>query len=256
MLHSIPTVAPPAPCFTLGRAARGPLAVGYAAFGAGHGRPLPHRLLPLNLPVLILDFDTGRALLTGPRTHSSLDGPTTWGTGISAGLTPSGAALLAGMPLSEISGQTAALDLAWASHLVALPSWPARFAWLDAAFSARRGSRWSPSPPVTTAWWHLQRTPRVSDVAAALGLSRRRLERDFRREVGLAPGAVARTARLQRSLTALLHGAVPADAAVTGGFADQSHLTRTMRDLVGLTPAAFRAFVQDVAPPASLPSGA
>ncbi|MFI6072580.1 helix-turn-helix domain-containing protein [Actinoplanes sp. NPDC051343] len=276
MLHSIPAAAPPAPCFTLGRAACGPFTVGYAAFDAS---PLPHRLLPLNFPALILDFDTGRTLLTGPRARSSLDGPTTWGSGISVGLTPAGAATLAGMPISEISGQSVALDLPWASHLAALPSWPARFTWLDTTFTPAPAaapdsrpalgsspdlglnldldphlalpavSRWSPSPAVTAAWWRLQQTPRVRDVAAALGLSRRRLERDFRREIGLSPGAVARTARLQRSLSALLRGAPPAAAALTGGFADQSHLTRTMREAVGLTPAAFRAFVQDVAPP-------
>jgi AraC-like DNA-binding protein len=274
MLHSIPAAAPPAPCFTLGRAARGPFTVGYAAFDAS---PLPHRLLPLNFPALILDFDTGRTLLTGPRAWSSLDGPTTWGSGISVGLTPAGAATLAGKPISEISEQSVALDLPWASHLAALPSWPARFTWLDTIFTPAPAaapdsrpalgsspdlglnldphlalpavSRWSPSPAVTAAWWRLQQTPRVRDVAAALGLSRRRLERDFRREIGLSPGAVARTARLQRSLSALLRGAPPAAAALTGGFADQSHLTRTMREAVGLTPAAFRAFVQDVAPP-------
>jgi AraC-like DNA-binding protein len=267
MLHSIPVVAPAAPCFTLGRTARGPLTVGYAAFGSD--RPLAHRLLPLNFPVLILDFDRGDALLTGPRARSSLSGPTTWGRGVSIGLTLLGAATVGHMPLSEISGQSVAVDLSWSHQLAALPSWAARFAWLDAVFGsvpaarggslpvAGRSAEWGPSAQVTEAWRRLQHTPgaRVSDVAAALGLTRRRLERDFRREIGLPPGAVARTARLQRSLTALLRGAAPAAAAAAGGFADQPHLTRTMRELVGLTPAAFRAFVQDVAPRNSLPSG-
>jgi len=272
MLHSIPAVAPSAPCFTRARAAAGPFTIGYAAFEAGDGHPVPHLLLPQNFPVLILDFDTGRALLTGPRAASASAGATTWGRGVSVGLTPGGAALLAEMPISEISGRTVEVDLSWATHLAELPSWAARFAWLDtrfsprgdarfsprgdARFSLRGDARWSPSEVVTTAWWRLQRTPRVSDVATALGVPRRRLERDFRRQIGLAPGSVARTARLQRSLTALLRGAPPAAAAVTGGFADQPHLTRTMRDLVGLTPAAFRAFVQDLTPARSVPSGA
>jgi AraC-like DNA-binding protein len=350
MLHSIPLTTPAAPCFTLGRAARGVFTVGYAAFSSGDGRPLAHRLLPLNFPVLILDFESGAALLTGPRPHASLDGPTSWAHGISIGLTPVGAAALAGLPMSEISGQTAEVDLSWASTLAALPSWTARSAWLDAVFScvssraetieqpgsvgdagpgfdrlsavrrragtvgrpgsvggAGRGSvgvaagscragtigqpgsaggaqfvgrgepasdagpgvigrgemagdpslalladaRWRPSARVTAAWWRLQRpAARVADVATGVGLTRRRLERDFRREIGLSPGAVARTARLQRSISGLLRGDPPSAAAVAGGFADQSHLTRTMHSAVGLTPAAFRAFVQDVAPPA------
>jgi AraC-like DNA-binding protein len=264
MLHSIPAVAPSAPCFTLGRAAHGRLAVGYAAFGSGSGRPVAHRLLPLTFPVLILDFDSGRALLTGPRTRSSVDGSLTWTRGISVGLTPSGAARLAGMPLSEISGQTRFLYADWPSRLAAQPSWEARFAWLDNVFAtdpthdsvALGDSRWCPSAAVLAAWWHLQRAPRVSAVADALGLTRRRLERDFHREIGLSPGEVARTARLQRSLVGLARGEPPAVAAATGGYADQSHLTRTMRDLVGLTPAAFRAFLQDVAPGAPLTSRA
>jgi AraC-like DNA-binding protein len=272
MLHSIPAGAPFTPCFTLGRAARGPFTVGYAAFASGDGRPLEHRLLPLTLPVLILDFDTGAALLTGPRTRASLDGPTSWTRGVSIGLTLVGAAALSRMPLSEISGQTVPLAIPWASRLADLPSWSARFAWLDAVFrptaaqppaAAARGypsvaapGRWQPSAAVTEAWWCLQTASRVADVAAALGLTRRHLERAFHRDLGLSPGAVSRTARLQRSLTALLHGGRPSAAAQSGGFADQPHLTRTMRDLVGLTPAAFRALVQDAAPQAHLPSGA
>jgi transcriptional regulator GlxA family with amidase domain len=109
---------------------------------------------------------------------------------------------------------------------------------------------------VTEAWWRLQTASRVADVATALGLTRRHLERAFHRELGLSPGAVSRTARLQRSLTALVHGTSLSAAAHSGGFADQPHLTRTMRDLVGLTPATFRALVQDATPQAPLPSGA
>jgi AraC-like DNA-binding protein len=248
MLHSIPARMPSAPCFTRARSAYGPWAVGYAAFASGDGRPVEHRLLPVNFPVLILDFDSGSALLTGPRSCASIDGPTSWTRGVSVGLTPLGAAALADMPLSEISGQTVPLKLSWASQ----PS----FSWLDAAFAVLPNSRWSPSRTVTLAWWRLQKASRVSDVAASLGVTRRRLERDFRRELGLTPGAVCRTARLQRSLTALLGGATLSAAAHRGGFADQPHLTRTMRESVGLTPGAFRALVQDVAPGSSLPSKA
>jgi AraC-like DNA-binding protein len=293
---------------------------GYAAFGSGDGRAVAHRLLPLNFPVLIVDFTEGRTLLTGPRVRASADGMTTWGSGVSIGLTPLGAMMVSGCPLSEIFGQIISLDLSWAPRLAALPSWADRFAWLDSAFSvptgagparggragagaawddgafagaawgggafaeaawgggalagaawgsgvgagvsgrggagarasgrggAFAGSRWA---SVNAAWWRLQRGARVASVAAALGSTRRGLERDFRREFGISPGAVARIARLQRSLTALLGGASPAAAAAAGDFADQPHLTRTMRDAVGLTPATFRRLVQDVSPPMS-----
>jgi methylphosphotriester-DNA--protein-cysteine methyltransferase len=43
--------------------------------------------------------------------------------------------------------------------------------------------------------------------------------------------------RLRRAAEALQAGQSPADAASTAGFADQAHLTRQMREMIGLTPA-------------------
>jgi len=40
-------------------------------------------------------------------------------------------------------------------------------------------------------------------------------------------------------------GQLPADAAITAGFADQAHLTRRMREMVGLTPAAVLPVLRD-----------
>jgi AraC-like DNA-binding protein len=45
-------------------------------------------------------------------------------------------------------------------------------------------------------------------------------------------------ARLRRAAEALCDGQSLADAALTAGFADQAHLTRWMRELMGLTPSA------------------
>jgi AraC-like DNA-binding protein len=249
MLHSVPLVAPAAPCLTRGRAARGPFTIGYSAFGSGDGRSVRHRLLPLNFPTLIVDFGSGQALLTGARARGTVEGPTAWARGVSIGLTPSGVSAFFGLPMSEISGQLVPVTLPWAEHLAALPSWPARFAQLDAIFASPGCAHHGPAPQVTDAWWRLQRTPgRVADVARQLGVGRRRLEQDFRREIGLSPGTVARIARLQRAVARLARGDAPLPAAVAGGYADQAHLTRTMRDMIGLTPAAFRAFVQDCRP--------
>jgi methylphosphotriester-DNA--protein-cysteine methyltransferase len=44
--------------------------------------------------------------------------------------------------------------------------------------------------------------------------------------------------RLRRAAEALRAGQSLADAAITAGFADQAHLTRRMREMMGLTPAA------------------
>lgn len=81
-------------------------------------------------------------------------------------------------------------------------------------------------------------------VSADLGVSRRSLERSFRREVGLSPKHYARVRRLQRVLRRLdvgspLHGW--ADLAVGLGYADQSHLIREFRLLAGTTPERYLA---------------
>ena len=49
--------------------------------------------------------------------------------------------------------------------------------------------------------------------------------------------------RLRRAAEALLGGQSLADAAITAGFADQAHLTRQMREMMGLTPAALLPIV-------------
>ena len=106
-----------------------------------------------------------------------------------------------------------------------------------------------PDPLVVAAWWRLQRgAGRVDAVARELGVSRRYLQEGFRRQIGLAPAAVARVARLQRAVQRLSRGSALQAAAVDSGYADQPHLTRSMRAMAGLTPGELRAFVQYPAP--------
>jgi AraC-like DNA-binding protein len=107
------------------------------------------------------------------------------------------------------------------------------------------GAGRSPDPLVAAAWWRLQRgAGRVDAVARELGVSRRYLQEGFRRQIGLAPLAVARIARLQRAIHRLSRGAALQAAAVDSGYADQPHLNRSMRAMTGLTPGELRAFVQ------------
>ena len=108
-----------------------------------------------------------------------------------------------------------------------------------------------PDPLVAAAWWRLQSgAGRVDAVARELGVSRRYLQEGFRRQIGLAPAAVARIARLQRAIHRLSRGSALQAAAVDSGYADQPHLTRSMRAMVGLTPGELCAFVQ-YPPPAA-----
>jgi AraC-like DNA-binding protein len=82
---------------------------------------------------------------------------------------------------------------------------------------------------------------RVEDLALAMGLGRRTLERLFREHVGLSPKWVIRQYRMQ----------VAADEAAKGravdwprlandlGYADQAHFIRDFRAILGTTPSEF-----------------
>jgi AraC-like DNA-binding protein len=81
----------------------------------------------------------------------------------------------------------------------------------------------------------------LADLSAAAGLSRFELVRRFRAETGLPPHAYQLDLRVTRAREMLRRGEAPASVAAACGFADQAHLTRTFKRLVGVTPARFAA---------------
>jgi AraC-like DNA-binding protein len=70
-------------------------------------------------------------------------------------------------------------------------------------------------------------------------VSRRQLERDFARWIGTSPAHLAQVARVQAVSRKARSGASLADIAADVGFADQSHMSRVVRRLTGLTPRCF-----------------
>jgi AraC-like DNA-binding protein len=78
----------------------------------------------------------------------------------------------------------------------------------------------------------------MPDVAAQVGLSPQRLRALARQQLGMPLARWRVWVRLRRTAEALREGQSLADAAIVGGFADQAHLTRWMREMMGLTPAA------------------
>ncbi len=92
---------------------------------------------------------------------------------------------------------------------------------------------------------HLHARPdeRVSlaDLAGAAGITPARLCRSFARQVGLPPHAYHLRLRIERAKQLLLRGQPVARVAAATGFADQSHLGRHFRRIVGATPARYRA---------------
>lgn len=81
----------------------------------------------------------------------------------------------------------------------------------------------------------------IERAAAEQHVSRRQLERDFERWIGASPHHVTQVARVQRMARAARAGATLAHAAAQAGFADQSHMSRAVHQLTGLTPRRFVA---------------
>ena len=73
------------------------------------------------------------------------------------------------------------------------------------------------------------------------GWSRRSVERRVSRATGLTQGAIWQIRRAERAVELLRRGVSPIDAADQAGYADQPHLTRSLRRFAGRTPSQFAA---------------
>ncbi|MFF4396020.1 helix-turn-helix domain-containing protein [Streptomyces sp. NPDC001480] len=87
--------------------------------------------------------------------------------------------------------------------------------------------------------------PSLADLAAELDLSRYQLLRAFRTAMGIPPYAWLAQHRVARARRLLETGLRPAEVASLVGFADQAHLTRWFRRVLGVTPAAYRTSVRN-----------
>lgn len=74
---------------------------------------------------------------------------------------------------------------------------------------------------------------------ALTGLDRYTLARQFRRRLGTSPHRYLVMRRLDRARAAIRAGTPLAEAALAGGFADQSHLTRHFAAAFGMTPGVW-----------------
>lgn len=92
--------------------------------------------------------------------------------------------------------------------------------------------------------------PTLTELATELGLSRYQLLRAFRTTTGMPPYAWLAQHRVGRARGLLERGLRPAAVAGLVGFADQAHLTRWFRRVVGVTPAAYRNSVRAATAPA------
>ena len=79
----------------------------------------------------------------------------------------------------------------------------------------------------------------LAELANVSGLSRFELVRRFKHQTGLPPHAFQTDLRINAARELLTRGRPPVEVALACGFADQAHLTRTFRRMVGTTPARY-----------------
>lgn len=117
-----------------------------------------------------------------------------------------------------------------------------RFQLLEQALLTRLEQTRGPRRAACAGIEHLCAGGKVSEIAAELGLSRRRFITVFSEDVGLTPKVFARVMRFQRALTATqAPGAIDwSQLALLAGYFDQSHMIRDFVEFAGLTPAALR----------------
>jgi AraC-like DNA-binding protein len=216
---------------------------GYGGFRSGTGLALRHRVLPAAAAVLVIDVDSGEAIVTGPRTRMVLASER-WGHGISVGLTPAGAVAVLRMPMGELVEAIVPFkEPALVERLATTEAWADRFAVIEGWIRRTvHEANYRVDTRLVAAWRRLQQSgsPGVEAVAALLGVRRRRLEQEFQQYVGVAPAGVARVARFQRAVGMLARQATLGRVAAECGYADQPHLTREVRAMSGCTPAELR----------------
>jgi AraC-like DNA-binding protein len=216
--------------------------------------PAPHEQITLPHPAANLVVEDGAATLWGPR-HArwqrTLQGR---GRAVAARFRPGGVRPLLGAPVASIAdaqvpaGRLAGVD---GAALVAA---------VDAEPSPERAARAlerllapvmppEPDPQVALADRAVRLVEgdrtlrRVDDLARALGLSRRSLQRLFADHVGLGPAHVIRRYRLQEVAAAATDGGEVdwARLALDLGYSDQAHLVRDFTAQVGTSPARYAA---------------
>jgi AraC-like DNA-binding protein len=253
-------------------AALAPSVEGYLGYRMEGYRPGIHRGLPGRHLTFIISLGGPVDIAAMPdRRHPPVafdafvagyhDGPATIAHdgnqyGIGLDLTPLGARALLGFPAAELAGIVVDLEAVLGrgadrlvDRLASAPTWTDRFAILDEALLAAssRSRGWSrPRIEVAVAWDRLvasRGTVDVRSLASEVGWSRRHLTEQFRAEIGLAPKAVARVLRFERSKELLKQARRPAlvDVAGAAGYYDQAHLNRDWREMAGCSPTTWMA---------------
>lgn len=168
---------------------------------------------------------------------------------VGCGLTPAGWAALIDAPAGGLPGGLGdarpLLDGAAAilAAVRALPGTEARIAALDAFAAARLHAARAVDPRIAAIDdWIVAGAPgNAAALAAALGLSRRSLERLTRATHGATPKLLAAKCRVLMAAARIAVGSADwRNPSIAGGFADQAHFIREFKRFVGTTRRQFK----------------
>ncbi|MBF6100534.1 helix-turn-helix domain-containing protein [Nocardia cyriacigeorgica] len=130
---------------------------------------------------------------------------------------------LHGLPTDQADSWVAAARPRPVPPIAAVPAQPRR-AHPVVAEALRAAADWPGGPPP------------LGELGAQVGISGSRLSHVFTAQVGLPYAAWRRWTRLHQAFGVVRDGGSLTAAAHTAGFADSAHLTRTCRELIGITP--------------------
>lgn len=168
-------------------------------------------------------------------------------------LSPLGAGLFLGRPMSDLANQTVELtDLLgpaadeFAGRIYETPAWERRFELIDDFLRQRLAVAGAPPRPLQWAWSQLRAKDgavNVGALAEQLGWTRKRLISEFRAHFGQPPKTLERILRFQAFCARLDTTESPhlGDLALECGYYDQAHLNRDFRAFSGLTPTEYLA---------------
>jgi AraC-like DNA-binding protein len=208
-----------------------------------------HRQLVLSHPVVNVSMTAGTHRVVGPSIRPVERRLTGTGTTFGVMFRPGGFWPLLGRSVASIANDEAALadvlpaiaePLGRAGDAAAAGAAPATVD--DALAAGLPSGPWASEE--TTALAELARSDRgivrAEQLAVIAGVSVRTLQRRFRAHVGLSPKQVIQRYRLQEVAERARHGHVDwAGVAAELGYADQAHLTRDFRAVIGETPRAY-----------------
>lgn len=217
----------------------------YWSITSTDGAPGVDRILPDGCADIIVNLGTNpHAFVVGTMSTALLTPRGENAALVGIRFRPGAAFPFLGVPMRELTDQRIALDALWGARAEPLIDAVLRGANVEALLRPPRIAREDEIVPRAVALFRQARGGvAVRDVAAALGLGERRLNRAFDRCVGLSPKGFARVMRFREVYQQIQRGATLPWTRMAGdaGYADQPHFIREFQAFAGLTPAQYVA---------------